>query len=430
VPRHRLLADRRVRLVLLALVASGAADGLLPVALSFAVLQVAGSAGKLGLVLACQSAVALVLTPAGGLAGDRFPRRRVLIMSLAVRMAVAVVLAATLMTGSASFGLLLIMAAVYGCADGFFGPASSALLPDIVPLEHLARANAVAGGSTSSVRIAAPATAGLLVAAFGPGSAFALQAAVLAIAAGCLIVARSAPDNRTRSRQEGPLRQLRAGWTEFARLRWLWLLTGQWSVFCLIVLAPVAVLGPAIALRHLGGAPAWGLISSCLSLGAVGGQVIGGRIRPPGRPGLVLACLVPVMTGQALALGLAAPIAVVALATAISGVAIGVQAVIFPTAIQAAIPPEVLARVTSIDLLASEAGQPIGYALAGPLAAAAGARTVLASGAIAMFIASSAFPLLRSLRAEIRRIEPAAAVTRSAARSPSPASPDTPELKP
>ena len=46
------------------------------------------------------------------------------------------------------------------------------------------------------------------------------------------------------------------------------------------------------------------------------------------------------------------------------------------------IPPAVLARVTAIDLVGSEAGQPIGYALAGPVAAAAAvhARTDTLAG--------------------------------------------------
>ncbi len=71
-PHRRLLADRRVRRVLLALVASGAADGFLPVALSFAVLRVTGSADRLRIVLACQGTVGLLLTLAGGLAGTDF----------------------------------------------------------------------------------------------------------------------------------------------------------------------------------------------------------------------------------------------------------------------------------------------------------------------------------------------------------------------
>jgi hypothetical protein len=177
--------------------------------------------------------------------------------------------------------------------------------------------------------------------------------------------------------------------------------TGQWTAFSLVVLAPVAVLGPAIAERYLGGAPAWGLITSSLSLGAVGGQVMAGRMKPAARPALLLACLVPVMTAEALALGLGAPLAVVAMATTMSGLAMGVQAVIFATAMQASVPPEVLSRVASIDLLGSEGGQPAGYALAGPAGAAVGAHVVLAAGAIGMFVAAAAFTLLRPLRVRI-----------------------------
>jgi MFS family permease len=139
--------------VLVALVASGAADGFLPIVLSFAVMRVTGSVGRLGLVLAAQSAVALLLTLTGGLAGDRFSRGRIMTVSLLVRMAVAAVLAGTLLTGTASFGLLLALAG----ADGFFGPVAAALLPDVVPRPQLAAANALIGGTTSAATIARPA---------------------------------------------------------------------------------------------------------------------------------------------------------------------------------------------------------------------------------------------------------------------------------
>jgi predicted MFS family arabinose efflux permease len=406
VSRRRLLADRRIRCVLAALAAAGSADGFMPVALSFAVLRVTGSVGKLGLVLACQSTVALLLTLAGGVAGDRFARGRIMLVSLAVRMAVAIVFAAALLTGTASFGLLLAMAGVYGCADGFFGPVSAALLPEVVPVSKLAPANALIGGTTSSASIAAPAIAGVIVGALGPGGGFAVQAAVLAVAASCLAAARVPARRVAPASRPGLFSQLKMGWAEFAALRWLWLLTGQWTVFSLVVLAPVAVLGPAIAERYLGGAPAWGLITSSLSLGAVGGQVIAGRMKPAARPALVLACLVPVMTAEALALGLGAPLPIVAMATAVSGLAMGIQAVIFAIAMQASVPPELLSRVASIDLLGSEGGQPAGYALAGPAGAAVGAHVVLAAGAIGMFVAAAAFTLLRPLRVRITPYEP------------------------
>jgi hypothetical protein len=76
------------------------------VVLSFAVLQVTSSPARLGLVLASQSAAALLVT----LAGDRFPHGRILIASLMARTAVAAAAAAALATGTASFALLLVMA--------------------------------------------------------------------------------------------------------------------------------------------------------------------------------------------------------------------------------------------------------------------------------------------------------------------------------
>lgn len=397
-----LLADRRVRYVVLALLVSGSADGFLPVTLSFAVLRATGSVGKLGLILACQSTVALLVTLAGGLAADRFPRGRILTSSLAARAAAAATIAAALVTGTASFWLLLAMAGAYGCADGFFGPVSNAFLPDIVPPAHLASANAVTGGTTSAGAIAAPALAGVIVASLGPSAAFTCQAAMLASAAGCLLAARLPTRRPQPAAQANPLRQLKTGWTEFARRPWLWLLTGQWTVFSLLILAPIAVLGPALAERDYGGAQAWGAISSCLALGAVAGQFAAGRIRLPARPAFIIACLVPVITAEALALGLGAPLTIVALAATLAGLAMGAQAVIFMTALQTNVGPDVLGRVAAIDLVGSEGGQPIGYALAGPVAAVTGARTVLAGSALTVLTAAIAFAFLRPLRAPIR----------------------------
>jgi MFS family permease len=382
--------------VLAALVASGAADGFGPVTLSFAVLRVTGSAGRLGLVLAVQATAALALTLAGGLAGDRFPRGRILTCSLAGRAGAAAWLAVTLLTGTASFPLLLAAAGGYGGADGFFGPASTALLPGIVPPDRLAPANALLGGAASTAAVAAPALAGLIVAALGPGAGFAVQAVLLAAAAGSLTAARL-PARRTPRAQpaEG---MVKAGWTEFVRIRWLWLLTGQWLVFSMLTLAPVTVLGPALAQRYLGGAAAWGVISAGLALGAVGGQLSAGRMRPPARPGVTIACLMPVMAAEALALGLSAPLAAVAAAAALTGLAMGAQTVFFQTAMQTSVRPDVLARVAAIDLVGSEGGQPAGYALAGPLAAAVGAHAFLTASAAVMAAAGTAFAFLPALR--------------------------------
>jgi hypothetical protein len=65
-----------------------------------------------------------------------------------------------------------------------------------------------------------------------------------------------------------------------------------------------------------------------------------------------------------------------------------------------------LARVTSIDLLASEGGLPAGYVLAGPVGAAIGPHAYLTFAAIGIIAASAAYALLPSLRIRVNASKP------------------------
>ena len=406
-PWRSLLADHRFCLVLAGLVGWSAANSVLPVAESFAILRLTGSASKLGIVLACQAAVALIVGLAGGVAGDRWSRGRILVASAAVRMIGAAFLAVSLLMHTASFRSLLAVCIGYGCANGFFGPVSTAVLPDVAPPDRLAAANALTGGLSSAATVAGPAIAGMIVAVLGPGAGFASEAALLAVTVTCLAAARiPAAEPASRAGSAGLLRQLRTGWQVYARLRWLWLLTLQWTAFSLLVLAPMSVLGPGIALRYLGGAAAWGVISSCLTTGVVAGQFAAGRLRPR-RPLLACACMCPAGAAEALALGLGAPVAVIAAAAVLAGVALGLQFLMLQTTMQLCVPPAVLARVAALDLIGSELGQPAGYALAGPAAAILGLRTFVTAAAVVCIAASAPFvlaPALRDSRETLARI--------------------------
>jgi hypothetical protein len=68
--------------------------------------------------------------------------------------------------------------------------------------------------------------------------------------------------------------------------------------------------------------------------------------------------------------------------------------------VQASVRPDVLARVAAIDLVGSEGGQPVGYALAGPLAAAIGAHAFLTASAVIMAAAGAAFTFGPARRAD------------------------------
>ena len=117
--------------------------------------------GILGLV---QFIPFLLLTPLAGVLADRMDRRYVAAASCAVDLLIAVVLAVANMQDFLTLPLLLTMAAAYGAARVFMGPAMSAITPNVVPPELLPKAVAVSSIAWQSAAILGPALGGFLLA--------------------------------------------------------------------------------------------------------------------------------------------------------------------------------------------------------------------------------------------------------------------------
>ncbi len=101
------------------------------------------------------------------------------------------------------------------------------------------------------------------------------------------------------------------------------------------------------------------------------------------RLGLIMAAL---WCPMAVIYALGAPLAIVLPAAVVGGFGFSVFDVWWLTALAERIPPDRLSRVSSYDWMVSLGLLPVGYLLAGPLAEAVGAVTVLAVGAaLAMF---------------------------------------------
>ncbi len=198
------------------------------------------------------------------------------------------------------------------------------------------------------------------------------------------------------------LDDLRHGWQEFRGRGWLWGLTLQWAVYALAVLGPVTVIGPVLAKQHLGGAAAWGLIATSLGLGLIGGTIAVRRLRLR-RPALVVAVVVLVLPAEAAALAAGAPLGLVIAAATLTGVATGIVTVTTQATMQRNVPAAVLARVSAFDLVGSEVTLPLGYALAGVVAATSETRPVLLVGSGMLWmttVAIIAIPAVRGLRSE------------------------------
>ncbi len=113
-----------------------------------------------------------------------------------LRAAVQAAMAVVLLTGQAHVWELGLAAAINGAAQSFFGPAATGLAPETVPAEQLQQANALLGSPGGFFSVGGPAAAGVLVAVFGPGLVFAIDAATSVVSVVSLALLRLPPRDR------------------------------------------------------------------------------------------------------------------------------------------------------------------------------------------------------------------------------------------
>jgi predicted MFS family arabinose efflux permease len=397
--RPAVLGQRSFRILLCAEAISAFGDGLVPIALAFAVLELGGGAEEVGLVLAARTLPLVVCLVFGGVVADRLPRRAVMVTADLVRFGTQALLAGLLISGAADVAVVAVLAGATGAATGFFRPASTALLPAVVEPRLLHEANGLRATLTSGGEILGPAVGGVLIAAASPGWALAVDAGTYAISAALL--ARLMLERRAAPAASRFLADLRDGWTAFRSRRWVWvtvlgaalgnLAWGAWSV-----------LGPVTADRRLGGADAWGTVLAVMGAGALLGGAVAMRAVPR-RPlvwaatGFGVSSTVPL---AALAAG--APFAVLVLAAGISGAAVMLGNSIWETTLQRHVPDDTLSRVSAYDWFGSLAFYPLGVALWGPVAAIVGTSTaiwVAAAASLAVWVAVLALRDVRRVSA-------------------------------
>ena len=397
--RLGVLAERDFRFVFLAAAVSQIGDQMMPVAIAFAVLDLTGSPADVGYVLAAGTAPLVALLLAGGVIADRLSRRLLMVSADAVRLATDGTLAALLLSGQARLWHLIVLQAVHGGASAFFGPASTGILPQLVPDERLQQANALRGMTMSVGGIVGPAIAGALVATAGSGWAVAGNAATFAVSALFLFRVHAPALERSAERATF-LDDLLHGWREFKSRTWLWTIVAQFSLMHLVAIAPFMALGAVVAKRSLGGPGAWSLILAVFAAGTLGGSLLSLRLRT--RRPLVAATV----WGSGLALpivflALRLDAVVIAAGAFVAGVGMAIFGALWSTTLQREIPREALSRVTAYDWFGSIATLPVGYALAGVVSGAIGVTTVLWIGAAAVVVSSAvilAVPDVRRVR--------------------------------
>lgn len=377
------LRSRPFRLLFAARAVSSFGDGLVLVALAFAVLDLTGSVTDLGLVMGAQSAALVVFVLLGGVWSDRLPRRTVMLLADAVRMTAQGISAALLIAGAAHVWELALLQAAYGAASGFWAPASIGIVPEVASAADLQPANALLGLSENATSVLGPAIAGVIVATAGPGWGLAADAASF-LAGGVLLWGVHVTPGAAvvTERKPSVIAELRDGWGTFRSLRWLWTTVLYFTLYMGLVYPPFQVLGPAIARSSLGGAGAWAAISAALGIGAVLGGLAGLRWRPahPLRSSILMFFWASLMF---VALGLHASLWTLIVLAVLDGATGTIFNAFWFTAMQRRVAPGDLSRVSSWDHLGTLALGPLGLAAVGPVAGALGySATLYAAAAV------------------------------------------------
>lgn len=394
------LNERSFRLLWLARTASAVGDRMVPVALAFAVLGIEGSGSDLGLVLSVGLVPNVVLVLVGGVAGDRWPRGRVMLGSDAIRFVSQGTIAVLLLSGHAQLWHLVVSSAVWGTAAAFFTPASTAVVPETVSPGRLQQANALLALTRGIVGLGAPTLAGVLIATVGTGVVFAVDSVSFLVSA-LFLLQLPLPKRPTHREQMSFLRALADGWQELRARTWLWASIIAFGALN-IGLAVFFVLGPLVVFKELGGARDWGVIMSASAAGALIGGAIAIRWKPS-RPLVVVFGITLLSALQLLLLVPPAPVIVMAGAATLSMIGVTIAMVVWTTTLQEHIPPRALARVSAYDSLGSLVVMPLGFALAGPVAVVAGLDRTLIGAAVLMFVAGLGALAVPSVRAVRRR---------------------------
>jgi MFS family permease len=389
-------------------------DRMMAVAIAFAVLTI-GDATDLGIVLAASGIPFALFAIAGGVLSDRVGRRRTMIASDVIRAICQATVAALLLTGAAEVWMLVIASAVYGAGSAIFMPALMGLIPQTVPPDRLQEANALLGFTRSVANVAGPAVAGVVIALGEPGDVIAIDSLTFAISAACLIALRPAAvagGGGHEEQGEDFLARLRTGWNEVRARSWLTVGLGAMAAYHVFVLPAVFVLGPVLAARELDGASSWATIVACWGIGTALGNVLALRLRIA-RPVMVAAIALVGASTQGVIIGSGLGTAGIAGLEVIAGVASSLFFTLWDTSIQEQVPPHALSRVSSYDFSVSLGLMPIGMAVAGPIAAAAGLHATLVGLGLLGMLAALAWLAVPDVR-RVRRAAPDAAAVEPA----------------
>ncbi len=366
---------------------SSLGDGVFTIALALTALEIGHSPIDLAYVLAARAVPSVCFALLGGVVVDRVPKRLAMLASDAVRGIAVGIVALLIANHRLQLWQLIVMSAVFGTADAFFGPASMSILPELLDESQLVQGNALSQMSGQLTQgLIGPAVGGLIVAGIGYAWSFGIDAISFVVSAVCLLAMRI---RTQRAKIHGSaFAEAMEGITYVRQTRWLIASLFGAALANFVGMTPLTVLLPLLVRTVLhGSALSLGLVFAAGGAAGVLASLVVARMGAPRLRVTVLWTAYAVGGLAILAMAFAPNVWVVGLLSAIEIGLFIYGDVLWVAMMQELVPREVLGRVSSLVYLLAFSLGPLGILLGGAVAAGIGIReTLFISGLVSTII--------------------------------------------
>jgi MFS family permease len=346
----------------------------------------------------------------GGAVADAWDRRRVMLGTQCGAGATALALAALTFHGLSRPWPIYALAALGGVAGAFDSPARQAMLPTLVPREHIANAISMNAIMLEISSVAGPSLGGLLIATLGVAWVYVVNAASFGCVIAALLMMRNAPRHDA-ARGEVSLSAIREG------LRFVFanpiIRSAMLLDFFATFFSSATALLPIFAQDVLRvGARGYGWLYAAPSVGAaLTSLVMVHVIDQIDRRGAVLLWSVGMYGAATVLFGMSRVFWLTFLSLALTGAADTVSTVLRNVARQLETPDRLRGRMSGINMVFFMGGPQLGELEAGGVAQWIGARASVITGGIGCllataWIASTTKPLRIYRRASVDAGEP------------------------
>lgn len=346
---------------------------------SWLVYRLTGSELAVGFTGFCANGGVLFLGPLAGLVADRKSRYHIVLATQIAFLLQAFVLAWLTMTGRVSATQVFLLAAAWGVINAFDVPARQSLYIHMVGKQDLINAISLNAVVFNAARLLGPAVAGFVIAAWGEGVCFLINAVTFVAVIGSLLWLRLPA--LPRASGSSPVESLKEGLRYVHRQLPVRALLGI-NAAVNLSRAPLLALAPffADAIFHRG-SQGLGVLTGISGLGAVAGTLgLAQRTSPRGLSRVVFWSAAT--TGLCLALAAGSPSFWLLLVVfALLGYSQMRQNASVNTLVQNLIPDEFRGRVMALYSMTVVGVLPVGHLVGGAVAEQIGPRwTVFWSG--------------------------------------------------